>query len=85
MICNRIKGKVYKTVVRKAPPYSSEMVALASRWAAVPERADDPIFVGSDKVDRIKNEYVRRTAQARGIGDPLRGARFAMVWPWAEE
>ncbi|KAK3547878.1 hypothetical protein QTP86_034175 [Hemibagrus guttatus] len=59
-ISARIKGKVYRTVVRAAMLYGLETVSLRKR----------------QELDRIRNEYIRGTAHVGRLGDKVREARL---------
>ena len=50
----RVKGKVYKMVVRPAMLYGLETVPLTKKQEA--ELAVAEIFLGSLRMDKIKNE-----------------------------
>ncbi|KAF7651992.1 hypothetical protein LDENG_00102870 [Lucifuga dentata] len=66
----RIKGKVYKTVVRPAMLYGLETVALRKRQEAELEVAETKMLRFS------LNEYIRGTAHVRCFGDKVREARL---------
>ncbi|MGL4877156.1 hypothetical protein, partial [Paraclostridium dentum] len=60
----RMKGKVFKTVVRPAMLYSLETVALRKRQEAELEVAELKMLrfsLGGTRLDRIRNEYIRGT------------------------
>ncbi|MCJ8744040.1 hypothetical protein PDJAM_G00101730 [Pangasius djambal] len=78
-ISARIKGKVYKTVVRAAMLYGLETVALRKRQEAELEVAELKMLrfsLGVTRLDRIRNEYIRGTAHVRRLGDKVREARL---------
>uniref|UniRef100_A0A3B3HUE5 Uncharacterized protein n=1 Tax=Oryzias latipes TaxID=8090 RepID=A0A3B3HUE5_ORYLA len=61
----RLKGKVYKTVVRPALLYGLETVAVRQRQEAEMEVAEMKMLrfsLGVTRLDRIRNEYIRGTA-----------------------
>ncbi|KAF7647062.1 hypothetical protein LDENG_00177990 [Lucifuga dentata] len=67
----RMKGKVYKTVVRPAMLYGLETVALRKRQEAELEVAETKMLrfsLGVTRMDRIRNEYIRGTAHVRCFG-----------------
>ncbi|KAF7646447.1 hypothetical protein LDENG_00187620 [Lucifuga dentata] len=66
----RMKGKVYKTVVRPAMLYGLETVALRKRQEAELEVAETKMLRFS------LNEYIRGTAHVRSFGDKVREARL---------
>ncbi|KAF7667879.1 hypothetical protein LDENG_00044320 [Lucifuga dentata] len=66
----RMKGKVYKTVVRPAMLYGLETVALRKRQEAELEVAETKMLRFS------LNEYIRGTAHVRCFGDKVREARL---------
>ncbi|KAK3550935.1 hypothetical protein QTP70_010122 [Hemibagrus guttatus] len=75
----RIKGKVYRTVVRPAMLYGLETVSLRKRQVAELEVAELKMLrfsLGLTRLDRIRNEYIRGTAHVGRLGDKLREARL---------
>ncbi|TRY93881.1 hypothetical protein DNTS_023788 [Danionella cerebrum] len=65
----RIKGKVYRTVVRAAMMYGLETVAVRKRQEAEMEVAEMRMFsLGVTRMDKIRNEHIRGTAQ-KDVGD----------------
>ena len=71
----RVKGKVYKVAVRPA----METVALTKRQEAEMEVAELKMFrfsLGVTRMDKIRNEYIRGTAQVRTFGEKTRQARL---------
>ncbi|MCI4382159.1 hypothetical protein PGIGA_G00260580 [Pangasianodon gigas] len=78
-ISARIKGKVYKTVVRPAMLYGLETVALRKRQESELEVAELKMLrfsLGVTRLDRIRNEYIRGTAHVGHLGDKVREARL---------
>ena len=83
----RVKGKVYKTVVRPAMLSGLEAVALTKRQEAELEVAELKMLrfsLGVTRMDRIRNEYIRGTVQVGRFGDKVRG-EIEMVWTCAQE
>ena len=84
VICDRkvpakVKGKVYKTVVRPAMLYGLETIGLTRKQEAELEVAELKILrfsLGVTRVDRIRNEYIRGTAHVRKLGEKVREARL---------
>jgi hypothetical protein len=84
VLCDRrvsakMKGKVYKTVVRPAMLFGLETVALKKRQEAELETAEMKMLrfsLGVTRMDRIKNEYIRGTAHVERFGDKAREARL---------
>ncbi|KAK3529897.1 hypothetical protein QTP86_007215 [Hemibagrus guttatus] len=75
----RIKGKVYRTVVRPAMLYGLETVSLRKRQESELEVAELKMLrfsLGVTRLDRIRNEYIRGTAHVGRLGDKLREARL---------
>ena len=76
----RVKGKVYKVAVRPAVLYGLDTVALTKRQEAEMDRGggveDVAIFIRSDKMVKIRNEYIRGTAQVGKFGEKTREARL---------
>ncbi|KAK3560325.1 hypothetical protein QTP86_006298 [Hemibagrus guttatus] len=78
-ISARIKGKVYKTVVRLAMLYGLETVSLRKRQESELEVAELKMLrfsLGVTRLDRIRNEYIRGTAHVGRLGDKVREARL---------
>ncbi|KAK3528688.1 hypothetical protein QTP70_009065 [Hemibagrus guttatus] len=78
-ISARIKGKVYRTVVRPAMLYGLETVALRKRQESELEVAELKMLrfsLGVTRLDRIRNEYIRGTAHVGRLGDKVREARL---------
>ncbi|XP_058483140.1 uncharacterized protein LOC131458247 [Solea solea] len=75
----RRNGKIYKTVVRPAMMYGLQTVALRKRQEAELEVAEMKMLrfsLGVTKMDRIRNESIRRTAHVRCFGDKVREPRM---------
>ncbi|KAK2891510.1 hypothetical protein Q8A73_017175 [Channa argus] len=75
----RMKGKVFKTVVRPAMLFGLETVALKKRQEAELEVAELKMLrfsLGVTRMDRIRNEDIRGTAHIRCFGDKVREARL---------
>ncbi|KAK3519762.1 hypothetical protein QTP70_003903 [Hemibagrus guttatus] len=78
-ISARIKGKVYRTVVRPAMLYGLETVSLRKRQESELEVAELKMLrfsLGVTSLDRIRNEYIRGTAHVGRLGDKVREARL---------
>ncbi|KAK3543658.1 hypothetical protein QTP70_026248, partial [Hemibagrus guttatus] len=78
-ISARIKGKVYRTVVRPAMLYGLETVSLRKRQESELEVAELKMLrfsLGVTRLDRIRNEYIRGTAHIGRLGDKVREARL---------
>ncbi|KAK3541670.1 hypothetical protein QTP86_000341 [Hemibagrus guttatus] len=78
-ISARIKGKVYRTVVRPAMLYGLETVSLTKRQESELEVAELKMLrfsLGVTRLDRIRNEYIRGTAHVGRLGDKVREARL---------
>ncbi|KAK3524727.1 hypothetical protein QTP86_001653, partial [Hemibagrus guttatus] len=78
-ISARIKGKVYRTVVRPARLYGLETVSLRKRQESELEVAELKMLrfsLGVTRLDRIRNEYIRGTAHVGRLGDKVREARL---------
>ncbi|KAK3561432.1 hypothetical protein QTP86_002841, partial [Hemibagrus guttatus] len=70
----RIKGKVYRTVVRQAMLYGLETVSLRKRQESELEVAELKMLrfsLGVTRLDRIRNEYIRGTAHVGCLGTEL--------------
>ncbi|KAL7867553.1 hypothetical protein SRHO_G00089370 [Serrasalmus rhombeus] len=78
-IAARVKGKVYKTVVRPAMTYGLETVALSKRQEAELEVAEMKMLrfsLGVTRMDKIRNEQIRGTVKVEQFGDKAREARL---------
>ncbi|KAK3575294.1 hypothetical protein QTP86_023415 [Hemibagrus guttatus] len=78
-ISARIKGKVYRTVVRPAMLYGLETASLRKRQESELEVAELKMLrfsLGVTRLDRIRNEYIRGTAHVGHLGDKVREARL---------
>ncbi|KAK3514013.1 hypothetical protein QTP70_001283 [Hemibagrus guttatus] len=78
-ISARIKGKVYRTVVRPAMLYGLETVSLRKRQESELEVAELKMLrfsLGVTRLDSIRNEYIRGTAHVGRLGDKVREARL---------
>ena len=83
----RVKGKVYKVAVRPAMLYGLETVALTKRQEAEMEVAEWKMLrfpLGVTRMDKIRNEYIRGTAQVGKFGEKTRG-KTEVVWTPSEE
>ena len=91
VLCDRkllakVKGKMYKSVVRKLYGIYSETMLYGMETVAVTERQMGKMEVaelkmvrwalGETRKDKIRNEYVRGTAKIAKLGDKLRNARI---------
>ena len=84
VICDRrvpakVKGKVYKVAVRPAMLYGLETLALTKRQEAEMEVAELKMLrfsLGVTRMDKIRNEYIRGTAQVGKFGEKTREARL---------
>ena len=71
----RVKGKVYRVAVRPAMLYGLETVALTKRQQAEMEVAELKMLrfsLGETRMDTIRNEYIRGTAQVGRFGEKTR-------------
>ncbi|KAK3554922.1 hypothetical protein QTP86_000950 [Hemibagrus guttatus] len=78
-ISARIKGEVYRTVVRPAMLYGLETVSLRKRQESELEVAELKMLrfsLGVTRLDRIRNEYIRGTAHVGRLGDKVRETRL---------
>ncbi|XP_051787950.1 uncharacterized protein LOC127529167 [Erpetoichthys calabaricus] len=75
----RVKGKVYRMVVRPAMLYGLETVALTRKQETELEVAELRMLrfaLGVTRMDRIRNEDIRGSAQVGCLGDKVREARL---------
>ena len=75
----RVKGKVYRVAVRPAMLYGLETVALTKRQEAEMGVAELKMLRFSlvvTRMDTIRNEYIRGTAQVGRFGEKTREARL---------
>ncbi|KAK3541900.1 hypothetical protein QTP86_008111 [Hemibagrus guttatus] len=78
-ISARIKGKVYRTVVRPAMLYGLETVSLRKRQESELEVAELKMLrfsLGVTRLNRIRNEYIRGTAHVGRLWDKVSEARL---------
>ena len=74
-----VKGKVYKVAMRPAMLYGLETVALTKRQETEMEVAELKMLrfsLGVTRMDKIRNEYIRGTAQVGKFGEKTREARL---------
>ena len=84
VLCDRklsakVKGKMYKSVVRTAMLSGMETVVVTERQMGKMEVADLKMVrwaLGVTRKDKVRNEYVRGTAKIAKLGDKLRNARL---------
>ena len=83
VLCDRklsakVKGEMYKSVVRPTMLYGMETVAVTERQVGKMEVAELKMVRWALKVtrkDNIRNKYVRGTAKIAKLGDKLRNAK----------
>ena len=84
VLCDRklsakVKGKMYKSVVRPTMLYGMETVAVTERQMGKMEVAELKMVrwaLGVTRKDKIRKEYMRGTAEIAKLGDKLRNARL---------
>ena len=77
VLCDRklsakVKGKMYKSVVRPTMLYGMEMVAVMERQVRKMEVAELKMVrwtLGVTRKDKIRDKYVRGTAKIAKLGD----------------
>ena len=87
VLCNRkqsarVKGRIYKSVVRPALMYGMETVAATDSQVKKLEVAELKMVRWTTSVtrkDKIRNEYIRGTAKIARLDEKLRGARLRHV------
>ena len=92
VLCDRklsakVKGKIYKSVVRPAMLYGMETVAVTERQMGKMEVAELKMVrwaLGVTRKDKIRNEYVRGTAKIAKLGEKLRNVA-TLVWTCKKE
>ena len=75
----RVKGKVYRSVVRPAMVYVLETVAVTKKQVEEMEVAEMKMLrfaMGVTKKDKIKNEYIRGTVKVKRLGIKMREGRL---------
>ena len=75
----KVKGKMYKSVVRSTMLYGMETAAVTKRQVGKIDVAELKMVRWALRVTRknkIRNEYVRGTAKIAKLGDKLRNARL---------
>ena len=78
----RVKGKVYRVAVTPEMLYRLETVALTKRQEAEMEVAELKMLrfsLGVTRMYKIRNEYIRGTAQVGRFGENTRG-EIEVVW-----
>ena len=78
-VSTKMKGKMYKTVVRPAMLYGLETVPLTKREVAKLEVAEMRMLrfsLGVTRLDRIKNVYIRGSSHVGSFGDKTRETRL---------
>ena len=78
-VISKVKGKMYKSVVRPAMLYGMETVAVTERQMGKMEVAELKMVRWALEVtrkDKIRNEYVIGTAKIAQLGDKLWNARL---------
>ena len=81
----RVKGKVYRVAVRPAMLYGLETVAMTKRQEAEMEVAELEMLqfsLGVTRMDIIRNEYIRGTAQVGRFGEKTREASLRWYGHW---
>ena len=84
VLCDRklsakVKGKMYKSVVRPTKLYGMETVAVTERRMGKMEVAELKMVrwaLGVTRKDKIRNECMRGTAKIAKLGDKLWNARL---------
>ena len=79
-IAPRVKGRMYKSVVRPAMLYGLEAVALTKKQEAELEVAEMKMLrfaLGTTRVDKIRNQYIRGTSHVERMGSKIREARLS--------
>ena len=75
----RVKGKMYKSIVRPAMLYGMETVAVTERQVGKMEVAELKMVrwaLGVTRKDKIRNECVRGTAKIAKLGNKLQNTRL---------
>ena len=70
----KVKGKIWKRVMRPAMLFAMEMLALTKRQEA--ELKMVGLSLGVTRMDRIRNEHIRRPAQVERFGHKVREGRL---------
>ena len=84
MLSAKVKGKMYKSVVRPTMFYGMETVAVMERQVGKMEVAELKMVrwaLGVTRKDKIRNEYVRGTAKIAKLGDKFPNARLCWFGP----
>ena len=75
----KMKGKIYKSVVRPALMYGLETCGMTKAQESELEVTELKMLrasLGVTREDRIRNEYIRGTAHVRRMGDKMREGRL---------
>ena len=78
-VAPRLKGKVYRTVVRPALMYGLETIGMTEKQEDYFEVAELKMLrasLGVTRKDMIRNRYIRGTAQVRRMSDKMREGRL---------
>ena len=78
----KVKGRIYKSVVRPAMMYGLETVALSKRQEQEFEVAELRMLrfsLGVTRMDRIRNEFIRGTAHVGRFENKAREARLRWI------
>ena len=78
---SRVKGKGYKVALMPSILYELETVALTKRQVGEMEVAEVKMLrfsLGVTRLEKIRNEHIRGTAQVGGFGEKTREAR--LMW-----
>ena len=84
----RLKGKIYKSVVRPAMLYGMETVVVAERMEKKMEPAELKMVrwaLGVTLKDRVRNKYISGTAKIRRIGGEAERRETKMAWVCEEK
>ena len=78
-IPQKLKGKVYRTVVRPVMTYAAETWAIKKTEAKMLETAEMRILrwsTGKTKLDKVRNEVTRAKMGVRSIAEKLQESRM---------
>ena len=85
---DRVKGKVYSSVIRPAMVYGLETVAVTKKQVEEMEVAEMKMLrftMGVTRKDKIRNEHIKSTVKGRTVRNEDKGGKAEVVWTCHEE
>ena len=85
---DRVKRKVYSSVIRPAMVYGLETVAVTKKQVEEMEVAEMKMLrftMGVTRKDKIRNEHIKSTVKGRTVRNEDKGGKAEVVWTCHEE